>query len=179
MALARYQPISVPGAHLSRVVLADFAQLVPHRTVTYDTGQIAANATLQVTVSGPSYFYPQLETRGTTLMVAGLQQRQFAGMEDELGWTTIAGQFLTPTSPGTEETTWQGTLSVPQPQPHPLRVIILELEGYVADQTWTPVEFVRMAETGELGGEVPMTGTLADEPARGFRIVFADTLELP
>jgi hypothetical protein len=38
LALARYQPQSVPDAHLSRVVLVDFAQLVPNRSasVTFD-----------------------------------------------------------------------------------------------------------------------------------------------
>jgi hypothetical protein len=34
LALARYHPISVRGAHLSKVVLMDFAQLVPDRWVT-------------------------------------------------------------------------------------------------------------------------------------------------
>ena len=33
---------------------------------------------------------------------------RFAGMEDELGWEAIAGEFLTPTSPSTEETIWEG-----------------------------------------------------------------------
>ena len=32
LALARYQPFSIPGAHLSRVVLADYAQLAPTGT---------------------------------------------------------------------------------------------------------------------------------------------------
>lgn len=31
LALARYQPVSVPGAHLSNIVLADFMQLAPDR----------------------------------------------------------------------------------------------------------------------------------------------------
>jgi hypothetical protein len=34
LALARYQPDSMDGMHLSRAVLADFAQLAPNRTVT-------------------------------------------------------------------------------------------------------------------------------------------------
>ncbi|MGH2729265.1 MAG: hypothetical protein ACRDJI_01505, partial [Actinomycetota bacterium] len=44
LALARYQPKSVPDAHLSRVVLADFVQLAPDRsaTITFD----AVNAKL-------------------------------------------------------------------------------------------------------------------------------------
>ncbi len=179
LALARFHPISVDGAHLSRVVLADFVQVVPHRTVTYDLAQIPVDSTLHVKVVGPSYFYPQLETRGTTQMVAGLQQRQFAGMEDELGWQAIAGQFLTPTSVSTQETIWEGTIAVPQPLPHPLRVVVLELEGYLADQVWTPVEFMRMAESGEIEGTVPLTATHVDKPVRGFRIVFADAVELP
>lgn len=34
LALARYQPDSIPGLELSRVVLADFGQVPPQRTVT-------------------------------------------------------------------------------------------------------------------------------------------------
>ncbi|HET9706603.1 MAG TPA: hypothetical protein VFP85_21330 [Vicinamibacterales bacterium] len=34
LALARYQPVSVPGAHLSHIVLADFMTLTPDRSLT-------------------------------------------------------------------------------------------------------------------------------------------------
>lgn len=50
LAVARYQPHSLPGRELSPVVLCDFAQLVPERTMTVsrpDAGNV------RVTVSGP------------------------------------------------------------------------------------------------------------------------------
>ena len=56
LALARFQPISVPGAHLSRVVLSDFIQVVPDRQVDYDLNNAVAGGTLPVTVTGPGYF---------------------------------------------------------------------------------------------------------------------------
>ena len=42
LALARYQPSSVSGAHLSRVVLSDFVQLTPDRNagITRDAGEV-------------------------------------------------------------------------------------------------------------------------------------------
>ena len=50
LALARYQPRSMNGMHLSRVVLADFAQLLPDRALSVVTVGNMANLTL----SGPS-----------------------------------------------------------------------------------------------------------------------------
>lgn len=53
LALARYQPVSVPDAHLSCVVLADFVQLAPDRfaTVVFDQSD---PATATITLSGPA-----------------------------------------------------------------------------------------------------------------------------
>src|ERR1700732_1521493 len=51
LALARYQPHSVPGAELSRVVLADFAQLTPDRSVVV-TREPFDVRTLRVVVAG-------------------------------------------------------------------------------------------------------------------------------
>jgi hypothetical protein len=50
LALARYQPNSITNAHLSRVVLADFAQLAPNRTASI----VFKDPThLTISVSGP------------------------------------------------------------------------------------------------------------------------------
>lgn len=48
MALARYQPISVTGAHLSNIVLADFMTLSPDRWLTVNTGSNPLVRTLSV-----------------------------------------------------------------------------------------------------------------------------------
>ena len=52
LALARYQPNSLPGVHLSRVALADFIQLTPDRSVSV---AVSSRTTRRVTVSGPGY----------------------------------------------------------------------------------------------------------------------------
>jgi hypothetical protein len=58
LALARYQPNSIAGAELSRVVMTDFAQLAPERTVTISKSATAAE--FQVTLAGviPSATFP-------------------------------------------------------------------------------------------------------------------------
>jgi hypothetical protein len=54
LALARYQPHSIPTAHLSRVVIADFVQLAPDRTVTISPVQGNPD-TFTINVSGLTY----------------------------------------------------------------------------------------------------------------------------
>ena len=51
LALARYQPHAIPGAKLSRVVLADFAQLVPGRAAVVSVDPYHPRR-LRVTLSG-------------------------------------------------------------------------------------------------------------------------------
>jgi hypothetical protein len=53
LALARYQPASIPGAHLSNVVLADFMPLVPDRWL--NVTRTENPRTRQVRVFGHSY----------------------------------------------------------------------------------------------------------------------------
>ncbi len=53
LALARYQPVSVPGAHLSNIVLADFMALVPDRWL--NVTQAGTSRTRRVSVFGPTY----------------------------------------------------------------------------------------------------------------------------
>ena len=53
LALARYQPVSVSGAHLSHVVLADFMQLVPDRWL--EVTRTANQGTRHVSLFGFTY----------------------------------------------------------------------------------------------------------------------------
>jgi hypothetical protein len=53
LALARYQPVSVLGAHLSHIVLADFMPLVPDRWLT--VAQTKDPRTRRVSVFGPTF----------------------------------------------------------------------------------------------------------------------------
>ena len=125
LALARYQPISVPDAHLSRVVLSDFIQVVPHRTVEYDLTNLNVDSTLQVRVSGPSYLFKQMEIYGSPLVAVRLERRQYTDATDELGWEEIATTMLSPVQQLVEKTVWQGMISVPSPAPHPLRIVVM------------------------------------------------------
>ena len=131
LALVRYQPISIEHAHLSRVALADFIQVVPHRELSYDLSQLSAAAPqINIEVKGPSYFYREHEQQGTPVIMAALQRRQYAGMQDELGWEAVPGSsvILDTEFRSKEETIWKGTIDAPTPQPDPLRIIVAEIE---------------------------------------------------
>ena len=52
LALVRYQPNSINGAHMSRVIVADCAQTVPTRSTTVD---LSIPGTITVTVTGVWY----------------------------------------------------------------------------------------------------------------------------
>jgi hypothetical protein len=93
LALVRYQPFALREAKLSRVVLADFAQLTPERTATvtadpFDPGRI------RVSISGPAPRGPLAAAprsdRATGITVE-VQERQL-GIQSDLAWKTV-GNF--------------------------------------------------------------------------------------
>jgi hypothetical protein len=89
LALVRYQPHSVSGAHLSRVVLGDTVQTVPNRTlrVTRDPSQPGVVA---VQVSGPAYnAIRRLDDQimqATSRVQARLEVRNMRIADETLGW---------------------------------------------------------------------------------------------
>jgi len=58
LALVRFQPNSIPGAEISRVVLADFAQLMPRRSIELER----AGASIKLAVRGPAPEYGPMKT---------------------------------------------------------------------------------------------------------------------
>ena len=182
LALARYQPISVPGAHLSRVVLTDFIQVVPHRQVTYDLNNAVAGGVLPVTVAGPGYFNPDNNIYGPSIMVARLERRQFGDSDpdNELGWEPFAATVLEASNPSGFNITWHGSLALPNPLPAPLRVVVLEAERYqTGDRSWRDV--VDILGQKRAGGQTEVTtaaGTAAflDVSRYGYRLTFADAI---
>ncbi|MCU0562491.1 MAG: hypothetical protein MUE48_00920 [Desulfobacterales bacterium] len=54
LALARYQPVSVEGAHLSNVVLADFMQLAPDRWLSVTAGEGRGSYRVRLSGRAPS-----------------------------------------------------------------------------------------------------------------------------
>jgi hypothetical protein len=178
-ALARFQPISAPGAHLSRVVVSDFIQVVPHRQVDYDLNNAVASGALPVTVTGPGYFNQDVAVPGSSVVVARLERRQFgdADATDDAGWEPFTAIVLTPASGGATDRTWQGTLSLPNPLPSPLRVTVLEAELYLTGgRTWQDV--VNIMGQQDLPG-MTHTATTAAQQNLGYRITFADATLVP
>jgi hypothetical protein len=174
LALARFHPISVPGAELSPVVLADFMQVVPHRTVTYDLNGVGADQ-LPIRVEGPSARTGDL----TTLMYAHLEGRdpKVPDVTDELGWTPLTAPTLIPGVPGQplDQMVWELTLTLPNPLPQPVRVVVREYERYAADREKVVV-LPEEDRQGDDNGSVPgIAGGLRFEP----RLVFADALVIP
>jgi hypothetical protein len=117
LALARYQPHALPGMELSRVMLSDFVQIMPQRTVTITPAADSSNR-YTVQVDGLTYqsnswvpndadadagpdtqFLPPLPS--TILPVPNLievsVEQRIPGASDEAGWqatdTSQAGQI--------------------------------------------------------------------------------------
>ncbi len=171
LALARYQPISVPGAHLSPVVLSDFVQVPPHRLVEYDLNNVVPGGTLPIRVIGPSY-QNDGEVTGTSLLIARLERRQHGDTlaDEPMGWEPFATIVLERTGQTEWEMVWEGTLDLPTPLPQPLRVSVLEVEGHRADGR-VPTDLL-----GLITHHDPATGhgRVGTEEGRGYRVVFAD-----
>ncbi|MFQ6098291.1 MAG: hypothetical protein ACE5O2_11255, partial [Armatimonadota bacterium] len=90
LALARYQPNSVktPNADvkLSRVVLADFAQLAPDRSVAVSF-DAADRKVVNVSLTGVTY-RASGAGRGPSVAEVGVETRR-PGVEDDLGWVPV------------------------------------------------------------------------------------------
>ena len=145
LALARFQPDSLPGVELSPVVRAEFAQLAPDRRASVATVPTATGAEINVGVRGLTY-----EASGAT-SAAGrspdsfgkrsghaeievlLQKRNPAlGPDPHLGWQTLSTTLLTQNmaDPGA----WQGTVDLNEPLvPDTFRVLLLEYEWFRSD----------------------------------------------
>ena len=133
LALARFQPMSLDGAHLSRVVLADFVQLTANRSASLTRPKKDAK-TLNVAVSGQSYSLLN-NAAGPSVVEVSLEQRRKdtdPNKADELAFDQIAGSTvaLTPSAGPAGTTVWTGQITIPKELPDRLRVIIREFEKF-------------------------------------------------
>jgi hypothetical protein len=131
LALARYQPFSVEvggrrgqpvkNVHLSRVVLADFAQLLPTRTATVSLG-----SPIGVSLAGVGLLFDNIEIK---------IQAQRPDLPTDLGWGDLAGtqvQPITPEKPTPGALRW--TVTPPPGRPTtPRRLVIREREHFPTD----------------------------------------------
>jgi hypothetical protein len=137
LALARFQPVSVQGAHLSKVVTADFIQLAPDRTVsmTFNRSNLRE---INVTVSGASYVQAAAGG-GPGVVEVALETRNLA-LPEEVGWTAVpnasvvlGAQRVAKAEPG--NFIWAGKLTIPrgvQLKAH--RVAVREYETFLSDE---------------------------------------------
>ncbi len=163
LALARYQPKSVLNAHLSRIVLAEFAQLAPDRTfVVVKTSPTS----VKVSIRGAGVFTGTWLGQQTSEVEASIEQR-LPGSSDELAWRPVPDSTVTlPPQPYTAlMTAWTGDVTVPDATPGKYRVVVKEYERYAVDKP--PEEQKSM-----------LIVNLQSEKPTDRRLVYADTLEI-
>jgi hypothetical protein len=162
LALARYQPSSVSAKELSRILLADFVQLLPERTVAFAPVQDETN-TFQLTVQGLTYSFSGWnpgpleslpdpgfdsfadgdppEAFPPNLLIVRLEER-VPGTFDEAGWQPASeGEIRQASAVPADHPTpppggalWTGQVSLPTSrQTGQFRVAIVEEERLLTD----------------------------------------------
>ena len=129
LALARFQPISVEGAYISRVVLADFVQLAAARaaTVIRDPGNPRL---LNVSILGIS----PLEGIAGKNEVAIVLEESDAGGDQDLSWTPVPDTFkvLQMVQQPDGGTLWTGQVTLPAGGAK-YRLLIQEFERFAGE----------------------------------------------
>jgi hypothetical protein len=126
LALVRYQPESVADAHLSRVVVADFVQLLPDRSASVTFDPIDQTA-LDLAITGITYTGP-----GAVIMTATLQTQPPGG--GDLAWVPATVFPLAPRTFGGPDTLWTSPITLPSPRgSRPFRLLIEEFEVFRRD----------------------------------------------
>jgi hypothetical protein len=184
LALCRYQPDSIEGAHLSRISRAEFIQLVNDRAATVSIGP----STLTVSVSGiaalnqlgdalsaalpappttlppapPDSQYDRSVGAGR-IVTAQLESRPENG--GDLDWTALGSASILPSFSrigGSPEVLWSGSVARPsrKNRDHTYRLVLRELEVFGTDPD--------VAQPLGVG---------TTDPVRG-RVVYLDTIPL-
>jgi hypothetical protein len=138
LALVRYQPASLAGIEVSRVVQADFAQLGANRvaTLTFPT-----STSVDVRVVGESYSESNGVTAAYPPNLWAWPQVQIPHVTDpDLQWETLAssaGTQLVGKYGADSITTWTGTVTLPAARgSRPMRILIEEREQYPAWESY-------------------------------------------
>ena len=127
LALARYQPHSIAGVELSKVVLADFAQIAPHRTALLSIDP-ADPRRARLVIGGLGPVAPHASQIGVSV------QRALPAIGNELGWAEAAVSYArviadTPQPSEAEAVLWSGSIAFTAlPKPGEARVVIVENE---------------------------------------------------
>jgi hypothetical protein len=134
LALARYQVNAIPGAHLSPIVLADFAQLMPDRVASVVVNP--ANPTkATVSVSGVIGVVPPVRSSAVEVQVEQFNPA-FPG---ELGWGPVPN-VQPVVLPLASPQQWAGEIALPPPGgPTQYRLVIREYEIFTISEAGAPL----------------------------------------
>jgi hypothetical protein len=145
LALARYQPNSIAGVELSRIVLADIMSLDPGRTAT--VVRKSATELSSVTLSGYSY----TGAAGATGVAPGsaeliVQRRQTEIHDEDLGWEAVGDPIqLSPIALRDNMTAWT-TRDVKLPAKAKVRLCINQYEVLPTDRRSPTTGFYALLE---------------------------------
>ncbi|MBU9763552.1 hypothetical protein FR943_06815 [Mycobacterium sp. TNTM28] len=179
LGLCRYQPHSIDGQHLSRVVIGEFAQLLPERTATV---RPLLGGRTSVSLRGPAGFGELGAGRtpagsiALTRHVSATVQRLADGDDPDLAWATVGEPISMPPTVGAAglgDVSWSGTLGAfTREDGWTYRVLLQEFEIHPTDDgdTEDPFEAAWQLRTGSV--EFPNL-----RPVRQ-RLVYADTFAL-
>lgn len=134
LALARYQVNAIPGAHLSPVVLADFAQLVPERLASVVVNP--SNPTkATVSVAGVEGHAPPART---TIAEVTVEQSN-PNVPGEIGWSPVPN--TQPVAlPMVSDHQWAGEITLPPPGGvTQYRLIVKEYEVFTLSEEGAPL----------------------------------------
>ena len=138
MALARYQPHSIAGVELSRIVLADFAQLTPDRSAVISIDP-ADSRRARIFVGGLAPQPPALSVIEVTV------QRRIAGMVSDLAWEIAPADVVSvaenvPDATEPDAVLWSGSITFAKaPPPDHFRIVVREFERIPIDTPKLPL----------------------------------------
>lgn len=164
LALARFQPDSVTDAHLSRVVLADFAQLAPDRTVTLVSEPDNPDL-FNIALAGLSYRFntgpvPTSEPEQVGGDIEVSVEERLAGTSGDLGWLPTAIKVHVDQNSTRGGLLWSGHVTLPpEREAKQFRLAIREFERYASDAVrgFTVNRRLVFADTVEFDGPPSVT----------------------
>lgn len=116
LALARYQPYSIDGCHLSEPILADYVQLPAPRKAHVVRG---ADGTVDIEVSGPTVIHQARNTQGLDdpiQLEAVIERYQGADdADDPLHWQAVMAPLVLQRQYGADDShgVWTGSMTMP------------------------------------------------------------------
>jgi hypothetical protein len=147
LALARYQPDSVPGAELSRIALADVMSLDPFRLVSIVRG--GPGVLKNVTLAGYSYSRAANQDVGVPGLATLVVERRVSGVHDEvIGWEPVSDKINMRAITGREGITFWTASNVKIPTSGKHRLFIAQYEVLPTDRRKTTVNITYLPSEG-------------------------------